>query len=143
VDLGGNPQALQKNVWVGFALPIFLTQYSAIYNLDVATQLVSIEQERLVHLLKRPTTAITLHALNGEFAIATAPHSLRAWYVASPTKVGFAWGLCKCSNKHWRLTDRLTEAPMVPTKGFSPKSSPEQTAHAIADATSTVGIEDW
>jgi hypothetical protein len=94
----------------------------------------------MVHLLKRPTsTAITLHALSDEFAIATASHSLCAWYVASPTKVGFAWGRCKCSNKHWRLT----EAPMVPTKAFSPKSSPEQTAHAIADATSTVGIEDW
>lgn len=126
MDLGGNPQALQKRLgWFPFAN--FLTQYSAIYNLDVATQLVSIEQERLVHLLKRPTsTAITLHAFSDEFAIATAPHNLRAWYVASATKVGFAWGLCKCSNKHGRLTDRLSEAPMVPTKAFSQKSSPEQ-----------------
>jgi hypothetical protein len=76
-----------------------------------------------VHLMKRPTsTAITLHALSGEFAIATAPHSLCAWYVASSTTVGFAWG----SNKRWRLTDRLSEAPMVPTKAFSEKSSHEQ-----------------
>jgi hypothetical protein len=81
----------------------------------------------MVHLLKRPTsTAITFHALSGEFAIDTAPHHLRAWYVASSTKVGFAWRRCKCSNKHWRLTDRLSEAPMVPTKAISQKSSPEQ-----------------
>jgi hypothetical protein len=81
----------------------------------------------MVHLLKRPTsTAITLHALSGEFAFATVPHSLRAWYVASSTKVGFAWGLCKCSNKRWRLTDRLSEAPRVPTWAFPQESSPEQ-----------------
>jgi hypothetical protein len=46
-----------------------------------------------VNLLKRPTsTAITFHAFSGEFANATAPHSLGGWYVASSTKVGFAWG---------------------------------------------------
>jgi len=81
----------------------------------------------MVHLLKRPTsTAITLYASSNGFAIAAAPHRLRAWYVACATKVGFGWGLCKCSNKHWRSTDRLSEAPMVPTKAFSRKSSPEQ-----------------
>jgi hypothetical protein len=73
-----------------------------------------------VHLMKRPTsTAITSHALSGEIAIATAPHSLRALYFASSTTEVFAWGLCERSNKYWRLTDPLSEAPMVPTKAFS------------------------
>jgi len=41
----GNPQALQKRLgW--FPLANFLTQYSAICNVDVATRPVSPEQER-------------------------------------------------------------------------------------------------
>ena len=60
----------------------------------------------MVRVLKRPTsTAITLHALSGEFAIAmgAARYRLRTWCVASSTKVAFAWGRCECSNNYWRL----------------------------------------
>ncbi len=96
-----------------------------------------------MHLNLPTSAATTLRTICGEFATVPAAHSLRVWYVFSSTKVGFAWGLYKCLNKHWKWPDLLSDGPIVPTKAFSPKSSPEQPRNRLLIATSTVGIEDW